>query len=150
MIVSSGQRSGLTWLSGLHQLPRFPGQSCCARRFPGLHKHPSFSYTRLEHAKCKLLTVPCKRQSCPRSFGSSGRSGRDGSHVGKGWKPRGHGDPAVGCLQTIPCPQLLEVLGADPHTGRGQQGHLQHFGFVCVAPPEFLTSLCLPSALLQM
>lgn len=56
------------------------------------------SYPRLGHALCKLLTAPCKRQSCPRSFGE----------VGKGWEPRwegmeprqaeqGHGGPTVGC-----------------------------------------------------
>lgn len=26
---------------------------------------------------------------------------------------------------------------------RGQQGHLEEFGFACVAPPECLSSLCL-------
>lgn len=76
-------------------------------------------------------------------------SGRDGSRVGQskaiGIPLRGVG----GGFGPSQCPLLLKVLGADPHTAKGQQGHPQEFGFACVAPPESLTSPCLPGALLQ-
>lgn len=77
IIVSGRQRCGLTWLSELHQLPHSRAALLRSALSEG-YTNILGSCASLGQPSCKLLTVPCERQSCPRSFVSSVSLGRDG------------------------------------------------------------------------